>query len=129
MSIMYLPYSYYIPLRPLIAFHPFLHYPVIIRQLPEVNPNQFIQSAQHSLSILVDAQIILNKIANSKEFSRNLMNAAQESKTQEVDKLIKSIGTKNIPKIAYNPDGITFNFDHKHSPPHCCYISFQLRWS
>ncbi|MFT8320075.1 MAG: hypothetical protein ABF649_04150 [Bacillus sp. (in: firmicutes)] len=111
-----------------LIYHPFLHYPLLFRKLPTVNPNQFIQSAQDSLTLLKDAETILTKIAQSKEFSTQLMSAAQASQNQTVNQLIHSLGTKNIPKISYNPDGITFNFDHKNQAPHCCYLSFQLRW-
>ncbi|WP_445492365.1 hypothetical protein [Niallia sp. 03133] len=124
---MYRPFFPYIMQYACIS-HPFLHYPITFRTLPNVNTNQLIQSAQDSLSLLKDAEIILTKIAQSSEFSRQLMSAAQASQIQAVNKLIQSLGLNNLPRISYNPDGITFNFDHKNQPPHCCYFSIQLKW-
>lgn len=110
------------------TFHPHLYYPVYLREFPEVNPNQFIHSAKNSLDLLTDAQLLLNKINSSNVFSKNMMQAAQMSHTEEVDKLIQTTGIKTRPKISYNPDGITFTFDHKSTPPHCCLLSIQLKW-
>ncbi|WP_400242985.1 hypothetical protein AB3U99_18205 [Niallia sp. JL1B1071] len=110
------------------AFHPYLHYPIYFREFPEVNPSKFINSAKDTLNLLSDVEACLKQLANSYEFSKNVMNAAQLSKTETIEQLIKSIGVKETPKISYNPDGITLNFDHKNKPPHCCYLSVQLRW-
>lgn len=103
-------------------------YPMMYRPLPEVDPKQLRNSAQDALLIISDANIILKRISLSDDFSRKLMKAAQESKPQIVEQLIKSLGTKNVPQIKYNPDGISLNFDHKSIAPHCCFLSFQLRW-
>ncbi|UTI42284.1 hypothetical protein [Niallia sp. RD1] len=110
------------------AFHPYLHYPIYFREFPEVNPAKLMDSAKDTLTLLPDLEACLNQLVNSPDFSKNLMSAAQLSKTATVEQLIKSIGIKEIPKISYNPDGITLNFDHKNKPPHCCYLSVQLRW-
>ncbi|WP_312098532.1 hypothetical protein [Niallia sp.] len=110
------------------VFHPYLHYPIYFRELPEVNPSKLIDSAKDTLNLLPDVEACLKQLANSYEFSKNLMSAAQLSKTETVEQLIKSIGLKETPKISYNPDGIILNFDHKNKPPHCCYLSVQLRW-
>ncbi|MGP7816300.1 hypothetical protein [Niallia sp. 01092] len=124
---MYRPHYPYKRMHSIIN-HPYLHYPMMFRELPAVNPNQLIHSAQDSLSLLKDCETILTRISHSKEFSSQLMSAAQASQNQTVIQLIQSLGIKNMPKISYNPDGITFNFDHKNQPPHCCYFSIQLKW-
>ncbi|GKU83175.1 hypothetical protein [Niallia sp. NCCP-28] len=114
--------------HPAVIYHPHLHYPLFLRELPEVNPNQWIASAKDSLLLLKDAEALLTKIIQSQAISKQIMSAAQASKTQTVEKLVQSLGTKTMPKISYNPDGITFNFDHKNQPPHCCFLSIQLKW-
>jgi len=114
--------------HPAFLYHPHLHYPHFVRELPEVHPNQFIASAKDSLSLLKDAEALLTKLSQSQALSKQIMSAAQASQSQTVEKLVQSIGTKIMPKISYNPDGITFNFDHKTQPPYCCFLSIQLKW-
>lgn len=128
MATMYYARYYHRKIPTLAAFHPYLHYPLYFRELPEANPSKLINSAKDTLTLLPDVETCLKKLANSPDFSKNLMNAAQLSKTETVEQLIKSIGVKESPTIAYNPDGITLNFDHKNKPPYCCFLSVQLRW-
>lgn len=122
------PY-YYGAIPTPIIYHPYLHYPFLARELPAVNPNKFIESSKKTLPLLSDLELCINKLANSKELSTNIMTAAQLSQKATVEQLIKSTGIKNIPIIDYNPDGITLKFDQKNKPPYCCYLSVQLRWS
>lgn len=125
------PFYYYRNIPTPLIFHPYLyypHYPLYTRELPEVNPNQFIKSAKNSLTLLSDVEICINKLANSYPLTKDIMHAAQLSKTETVKELIKSTGVKITPDISYNPDGITLTFDQKNNPPHCCSLSIQLRW-
>lgn len=128
MSVMRRPYYYYGIIPTSIIYHPYLHYPFYARELPTVNPKKFMESSQKTLPLLSDLELCINKLAQSKTLTTNIMTAAQLSKKTEVEQLIKSTGIKNIPIIDYNPDGLTLKFDQRNIPPYCCYISVQLRW-
>lgn len=121
------PFYYYCKI-PTPIYHPYLHYPLYNREFPEANPNLFVQSAKNALTLMSDVELCINKLANSNKLSKDIMNAAQASKTATVEQLIKSTGVKNMPDVSYNPDGITLKFDQRNKPPHCCYLSIQLRW-
>lgn len=99
-----------------------------LRQYPEVNTTLFKQSATKAITLMSDVNIVMKKIETSDAFSKDLMSAAQESKQAEVEKLIKSTGIKKSPKITYNPDGITLNFQDFVGEKECCHIILQLRW-
>lgn len=113
--------SYYAPIYSPRANTPF-------RQLPQVNPSTFMSSAQNMRIIMKDASTLLNKMANSREFSYSLMSAAQESNQQKVDNLVKSAGIQTSPKVTYNPDGLKLSFTTQVNNVDCCHLTLDLRW-
>lgn len=110
-----------------IPIHPYLIYPYPFRQLPEVKPDQFVKSAQSSMALLTDARTLITRF-QSKDYARRIMQAAQASNSNAVNELLRTSGITHLPKIKYNPDGITLDFDNKNAPP-CCYLTLKLRWS
>jgi hypothetical protein len=98
------------------------------RPYPEVNTALFKTSAAKAITLMEDANTVMKKITTSSSFSNDLMSAAQQSNQSEVEQLIQSAGIKKKPKITYNPDGITMNFQDFVADKECCHIILQLRW-
>ena len=98
------------------------------RPYPDVNTTLFKESALKALSLMNDANLVMEKITTSQTFSTDLMRAAQQSKQSEVQRLIQSTGIKKKPEITYNPDGITMNFQDHIEEKECCHIILKLRW-
>jgi hypothetical protein len=98
------------------------------RPFPEVSATLFKTSALKSIALMKDANIVMSQITSSSSFSKDLMSAAQQSNTKEVERMIRATGIKRMPKIDYNPDGITMNFTDYAGEKECCHIITQLRW-
>lgn len=112
-----------------------IRYPKVFQ--PEINtrpssvpdPSLFIKSAQLSQSLLADAQKVVNLMASSKSFSQGIMNAAQQSKKDEITAMIRKIGLNTVPNIRITPDGIRLDFDSKiESGPGDTHVIILLRW-
>ncbi|MED3549522.1 hypothetical protein ACTHO0_14820 [Cytobacillus praedii] len=86
-------------------------------------------SAKDMAILMNDASRLLAEMAKSKKFSFELMNAAQQSKMEKVEQMIKSTGIKNIPKTSYTPDGLSLHFDSGKAYNDCCKLTLKLRWS
>lgn len=86
-------------------------------------------SAKDMEILMKDASRLLAEMAESKKFSFELMNAAQQSNMNKVEKMIKSTGIQMIPKVKYTPDGLTLNFDSGKDYDDCCQLTLKLRWS
>lgn len=98
------------------------------RPFPEVSSTLFKTSALKSIALMKDANIVMSKITSSSSFSKDLMSAAQQSNTKEVERMIRATGIKRMPKIDYDPDGITMIFTDYAGEKECCHIITQLRW-
>lgn len=107
-------------------YHPY--YPYYYRQYPSVNPTMFMSSAVQMQTIMKDASLLLNQMASSKQFSSDLMGAAQESKMQVVTEMIKGTGVVTMPNISYTPDGLKLIFSTKADDVECCNLTLKLRW-
>ena len=79
--------------------------PSYIRNYPPVETKTFMSSAGKTLSLMGDAQKVLQKINTSKEFSSKFMNAAQQS---------------NLP-------GVRLVFDEKLGQVDCCHLIVIVR--
>ncbi|WP_273124682.1 hypothetical protein ACNRWW_11635 [Metabacillus sp. HB246100] len=111
------------------TYHYFVHsntYPV--RVLPEVDSTLFEKSATKMNLLMKDASLILNKLSSSKEFANKIMYEAQQSNTQEVQRLLKSTGIQSNVDVNYNPDGITLKFSSMIGTTECCHLTVALRW-
>lgn len=118
------PYYYY-PYHPYPATYP----PNYYRQYPEVNPSQFMTSAQHMRTLMKDAVTLLDHMSDSKQYSLDLMSAAQQSNQQKVNMMIKETGIKTPPKVTYTPDGLKLQFQAPGDATDCCNLTITLRWS
>lgn len=89
----------------------------------------FMSSAKEMEGLMKDASVLLAKMAESKQFSYQLMAAAQQSKMAEVEKMITSTGISKVPDVSYTPDGLKLHFDSsKGDNVKCCDLTLKLRW-
>ncbi|WP_237712886.1 hypothetical protein [Bacillus methanolicus] len=121
--------SYYYPyVFPYVQYLSNYDRPYPYRIYPPVNPNLLMGSAKQMKIIMRDALRIIDKISVSKQFAHDLMNAAQESKTEVVKSLILSTGVIRMPVLKFNPDGLYMRFEGKFDNVDCCHLVLQLRW-
>lgn len=99
--------------------------PMTDRQFPPVNPNHLMRSAETTLTLLKDAEKVVNTFSSSRAFSERLMTAAQRSQKSVVNEMIRKIGLTTTPDIVYNPDGIRLDF---HSKTDDCHVITSLKW-
>ena len=57
---------------------PYHHTQYSIRNPPQLDPTMFMNSARQTKNLIKDGQLILDKIANSKPSSLEIMRAAQK---------------------------------------------------
>jgi len=88
----------------------------------------FMNSARQSKNLIKDGQLILEKIAGSKPFSLEMMQAAQSSNKAKVEELIKSTGIKQKPQVSYTPNGLTVTFINEQNDIDCCHLILKVRW-
>lgn len=98
------------------------------RQYPAVDAKVLNQSANASKSLMRDTSVVLDKLAESEEFGTQLMSAAQQSDSKEVDRLIHSLEITSDVDVYYNPDGLRFEFKSEIAEIHCCTLTIALRW-
>ncbi|WP_139187797.1 hypothetical protein [Bacillus tuaregi] len=116
--------------QPNYYYHPY-YYPVYVsyRQSLPVDPTILYQSANQTKTLMKEGSMVLNKLADSKEFDKKLMSAAQISDTEEVKRLIQSIGITSDIDINFNPDGLRLEFKSKAEHTECCRLLISLRWN
>ena len=98
------------------------------RQYPAVDPTLFNKSAISMQRLMKEASLVLNKLAESKDFAYKVMAAAQKSNFKEVERLIKTTGIKSKVVTTYTPDGIILKLSSKVGISDCCYLTISLRW-
>lgn len=98
------------------------------RVYPKVDPAIFMNSAKKSQDLLEDAQKVSNGVYHSHALSKQIMEAAQSSKTEQVKQLLASLALKNDSDIYYNPDGIVITLKPKDPRDNCCKVSLSLKW-
>ncbi|MFC4322211.1 hypothetical protein [Litchfieldia salsa] len=111
------------------SYHPIYprYYPGIRQQTP-VDSNILYQSANVSKKLMKEASIVLDRLAQSKEFDSKLMYAAQISDINEVKRLIHSTGVTSDVDVYYNPDGLRLEFKSNVEALDCCKLTITLRW-
>ncbi|WP_337078742.1 hypothetical protein [Bacillus subtilis] len=114
----------------------FYVYPYEVRRLPAPanNIDTFIRSAKQAAGIFADAQLVLGRIAGSRELSRRIagsrelsrriLTAAEQSDKQTIKRLIKQMGVRHEVDTVFNPDGIYISLIGTQSR-----IILALRWS
>lgn len=104
----------------------FYVYPYEVRRLPAPanNIDTFIRSAKQAAGIFADAQLVLSRIAGSRELSRRILAAAEQSDKQTIKRLIKQMGVRHEVDTVFNPDGIYISLIGTQSR-----MILALRWS
>ena len=92
-------------------------------QFPPVDSTLLHESAKESQQLMRDATKLIDLFATSKDFSTKVMDAAQQSKQEEVKRLIRSNGITSQIEVYFNPDGIRLEFRSN-----CCQLLVVLRW-
>ncbi|WP_428909879.1 hypothetical protein [Niallia sp. Krafla_26] len=115
--------SPYVP----VANYPSLDY-YIPRQFPPVDIDQLEKSIQRFQELIQQASLLINRLANSKEFARDLMSAAQESNKQRVNQLIRSTGVSIKINTSFTPTGIRIELSNSKFEGDCCQLLIALRW-
>jgi hypothetical protein len=130
----YNPYSYhYSP--PHIQYQPSCpnrpYYPTYLpyRTAPKVDPAIFMNSARQTRPLLKNADLLLQKLADSKQLSVDIMTAAQESKHEKVNELVSSTGIGKISEVTYNPNGLIVTFIDEPNNIDCCHLILKIRWA
>ncbi|WP_373895753.1 hypothetical protein [Virgibacillus sp. CBA3643] len=101
-----------------------------VRQYPAVDPELFQKSANETKKLMNDANVILDKLGESKEFNAQLMEAAQVSDQEEVNRLIHSLDIATEVDASFNPDNLRLEF-RSQAPDtglQCCRLLIALRW-
>jgi hypothetical protein len=122
----YQPYTYYQRLKNPISIH-FTH-ETSQRPFPEVNPTKLHDSAVAFQALMKEANVILTKLEDSESFAIQLMEAAQQSNHDEVDRLIQSTGVNKNVKTTFNPDGVKMELISQSNDLECCRLLMSLRW-
>ena len=91
---------------------------------PPIDINKFEVSVKQMQKIMQQARLLIDKIAQSEQFAKDLMNAAQHSHNATVEQLIKSVGITIEFKTKYTPDGIQIILIEKD----CCSLTLLLEW-
>ncbi|AKI93343.1 hypothetical protein [Bacillus subtilis] len=104
----------------------FYVYPYEVRRppAPANNIDTFIRSAKQAAGIFADAQLVLGRIAGSRELSRRILTAAEQSDKQTIRLLIKQMGVRHEVDTVFNPDGIYISLIGTQSR-----MILALRWS
>lgn len=104
----------------------FYVYPYEVRRppAPANNIDTFIRSARQAAGIFADAQLVLGRIAGSRELSRRILTAPEQSDKQTIKRLIKQMGVRHEVDTVFNPDGIYISLIGTQSR-----IILALRWS
>ncbi|WP_339245597.1 hypothetical protein NYE53_15915 [Bacillus sp. FSL R5-0523] len=104
----------------------FYVYPYEVRRppAPANNIDTFIRSAKQAAGIFADAQLVLGRIAGSRDLSRRILTAAEQSDKQTIRRLIKQMGVRHEVDTVFNPDGIYISLIGTQSR-----MILALRWS
>jgi len=98
------------------------------RQYPDVNTQQLEESAHKFQQLIQQADLLIDKLAESKEFAYELMSAAQKSDEKKVHELIKSTGITIKIKTSFTPTGIRIILANSKVEGDCCDLLIALRW-
>ncbi|MFC4323481.1 hypothetical protein [Litchfieldia salsa] len=99
------------------------------RPYPPVDTTMFQKSAQASQKLIEESGLIFKRISSSEEYAKEIMSAAQQSNSNEVKRLIQSVGVTSPLTISFTPDGIKIVLSASTEQIECCKLSLSLKWS
>lgn len=95
---------------------------------PPVNIEKLHSSAKRFQTLIHDARLLTDKIVSDSLFASDLMNAAQLSDQETVDRLIQSTGITIKTNTSFSPSGIRIQFDSTEIGESCCKLDMRLTW-
>ncbi|MHA6261085.1 hypothetical protein ACXYMX_14455 [Sporosarcina sp. CAU 1771] len=95
---------------------------------PHVDTKKFHVSVRRFKKLMSQANLLIEKIADSDDFAVKLMNEAQLSNTENVEKLITSTGITSKVKASFTPSGIRIELDNSERLGECCRMYIMLQW-
>jgi hypothetical protein len=98
------------------------------RQYPPVDTGQLEESVTRFQKLIKEAELLINRLANSKEFATELMSAAQASNKDKVIQLIREAGVSIHITTEFTPTGIRIILDNSEMEGGCCDLMIALRW-
>lgn len=102
--------------------------PTPINPFPPVDTARLHVSAQRFKELMQQANLLIEKIANSDEFAHQLMHEAQLSNTKKVEELIISAGITLKVNTSFTPTGIRIELDNSENQGGCCKLLMSLHW-
>ena len=100
----------------------------VSRQYPQVDTGQLEDSVSRFQKLIKEAELLINRLANSREFSTQLMSAAQTSDKDKVIQLIREAGVSIHVTTTFTPTGIRIILDNSEVEGGCCDLMIALRW-
>ena len=92
----------------------------------------YIEQLENSVTqfqkLIKEADLLIDRLANSKEFSKELMSAAQSSNKERVIALIREAGVSIHITTTFTPTGIRIILDNSEVEGGCCDLLIALRW-
>ncbi|GAB4074205.1 hypothetical protein GCM10028778_17080 [Barrientosiimonas marina] len=110
------------------GYYPYVPYGWSRPQYPAIDTSLFNQSASETKKLMDDASVIIDKLAESDDFSAKVMNAAQMSEHDKVKQFMKSTGIASDVDVQFNPDGLHLLFKSQVNHKDCCKLNIALRW-
>ena len=98
------------------------------RHYPQVDTGQLEESVTRFQKLIKEADLLINRLANSREFSTQLMSAAQKSDKNKVIQLIREAGVSIHVTTTFTPTGIRIILDNSEVEGGCCDLMIALRW-
>lgn len=95
---------------------------------PEVDTRKFNASATRFKELMNQANRFITTLTASDDFAHRLMNAAQLSNQEEVERLIRTTGVTITYNLQYTPDGIRIDFSNNDAENSCCTLRMVLGW-
>ncbi|WP_227937331.1 hypothetical protein [Alkalihalobacillus deserti] len=99
-------------------------HPAYYRQFPPVDTSKFEQSLQTFKTLLEQGKVVVNSLVSSQDKMFQLMDAAQKSDDEEVDRIIRETGVQTIAETSYTPSGVTFTL----RADECCTLKMYIAW-
>ncbi|ASF39423.1 hypothetical protein CEH05_09910 [Halobacillus halophilus] len=126
---MFYPYYYPRTYWPAFQATPYSHdYTFTHRLYPEINTELFMKSAEQMKGLLKEADVLMDHITNSSEWTAELMKAAQQSNKSEVIQLLKSTGVQSKMDVSYTPDGLNIMLYTSVGDLDCGHLRISIRW-
>ncbi|MDQ0219988.1 hypothetical protein ELQ35_02345 [Peribacillus cavernae] len=99
------------------------------KQYPKIDVTMFSSSVKSFQMLMGQSSMLLEHLGNP-AFAYKIMEAAQQGKSQEVDRLIQSIGLKVPVTTKYTPTGVTFTLQTRvqSNNPSCCTLTIPMKW-